>query len=89
MKWILTVALIVFGTFWLFPWANAATSISEVERLQAFENPLYVFDTKGVLIGCTVQVFCLLAIIGISVLKPWGRRDVRNKVQSKPVASNG
>lgn len=89
VKWFLTVALMIFGTFWLFPWANAATSISEVERLQAFANPLYVFDTKGGLMGCMIQVLCLFIIIGISVLKPWGRREVKAKSQSKPVPSNG
>lgn len=50
-KWIGTVVFIVFGTFWLFPWANAATAISEAQRLQALENPLYSFDAKGVLIS--------------------------------------
>lgn len=89
VKWIFTVTLMIFGTFWLFPWANAATSISQVERLQAFKNPLYVFDTKGVLIGCTIQVISLLIIIGISVLKPWGRRSCEAKSQSKPVPFNG
>lgn len=77
VKWIATVALIVFGTFWLFPWANAATAISEAQRLQALENPLYTFDAKGVLIGTVVQVCCLLVIIAISFLKPWGRRSVK------------
>jgi hypothetical protein len=89
VKWILTVMLMLFGTFWLFPWANAATSISDAERLQAFENPLYLFDIKGVLIGCTVQVLCLVVIIAISVLKPWGRRNVKIKGQSEAISSNG
>ncbi|WP_250124056.1 DUF2269 family protein [Chroococcidiopsis sp. CCMEE 29] len=78
-KWIGTVALIVTGTFWLFPWANAATAISEAQRLQALENPLYSFDAKAVLIGTIVQVSCLLALIAISLLKPWGRRPVREQ----------
>jgi hypothetical protein len=61
----------------LFPWANAATAISEAQRLQALENPLYSFDAKGVLIGTIVQVVCLMAIIAVSLLKPWGRRLVK------------
>jgi len=83
-KWIGTVTLIVLGTFWLFPWANAATAISEAQRLQALENPLYRFDAKAVLIGTLVQVVCLLALIAISFLKPWGRRSVK---QSPPASS--
>jgi hypothetical protein len=73
-KWILTTGLVVFGTFWLFPWSNGAEQIVSVEGLQAMTNPTYSFEAKGVLIGTLVQAICLVIIIGISVLKPWGRR---------------
>jgi len=89
VKWIATVTLIVFGTFWLSPWTNAMTAISEVERSQALQNPLYMFDQQAVLIGAIVQTFCILAIIGISVLKPWGRRNVKSRNQGEAVSSNG
>ena len=80
-KWFLTTGLVIFGTFWLFPWGNAAEAISMSEGLQAFTNPVYLFDARGVLVGTLVQV-CLLAIIlGISVLKPWGRRASSMKNQ--------
>ena len=79
VKWIATVALIVFGTFWLFPWANAATAISETQRLQALENPLYLFDARGVIVGTVAQVSCLVVIIAISLLKPWGRRSMKEQ----------
>ncbi|MEO0373838.1 MAG: hypothetical protein AAF329_04270 [Cyanobacteria bacterium P01_A01_bin.17] len=81
-KWILTTALVAFGTFWLFPWGNAAEGISAQTGLQAFDNPVYIFDARGVLIGTLVQVLCLVAIISISVLKPWGRRQVGKREQA-------
>lgn len=87
VKWILTIALIIFGTFWLYPWSEAATSISDTQGLRAFENQLYMFDTKGVLIGCIVQVLFLFIVIGISVLKPWGRRSLNNIDQDKAVST--
>jgi hypothetical protein len=87
VKWVATVTLIVTGTIWLGPWVNAMTAISQVERIQALQNPLYVFDQKAVLLGGTIQTFCLLAIIAISVLKPWGRRRIGNS-ESKPAASS-
>ncbi|MBD0270174.1 MAG: DUF2269 family protein [Cyanobacteria bacterium Co-bin8] len=74
VKWVATVTLIVTGTSWLGPWLNAMASISEAERLQALQNPLYVFDQRGVMLGGAIQVACLLAVVAISVLKPWGRR---------------
>lgn len=87
-KWVLTTALIIFGTFWLYPWSEAATSISNTIGEQAFANPLYLFDTKGVLIGGAIQALCLFVIIGISVIKPWGRRKSETREQNKPVASS-
>lgn len=87
-KWILTVALMVFGTFWLFPWANAATDISITAGLQAFQNPIYRFDARGVLLGTLIQVLFLLVIIGISAIKPWGRRPTKQKSQVKSSTSS-
>ena len=78
-KWFLTTGLILFGTFWLFPWGNGAETISREEGLQAFSNSAYTFDAMGVLLGTVAQVFFLFVIIGISVLKPWGRRPVEKR----------
>ncbi|MEG3840809.1 hypothetical protein [Microcoleus sp. herbarium14] len=80
-KWVLTTGLVVFGTFWLFPWGNAAEKLSAQEGLQALSNPVYGFDAKGVLLGTLIQVLSLAVIIGISVLKPWGRRAAKAKSQ--------
>lgn len=76
-KWILTTGLIIFGTFWLYPWGNVAEEISSKQGLAALSNPVYLFDAKGVLIGGLIQVLLLFVIITISVLKPWGRRAVK------------
>lgn len=74
-KWILTTGLIIFGTFWLFPWGKAAESISLSQGLAALQNPIYSFDAQGVLIGSLIQVSFLFIIIAISTIKPWGRRN--------------
>ena len=81
-KWIGTVTLIVTGSIWLGPWTNAMTAISAEDRLQALQNPLYVFDQKGVLIGAIVQTSSLLFIIAISFVKPWGKRNVKTQKQA-------
>ncbi|MGB3509837.1 MAG: hypothetical protein WBA93_11450, partial [Microcoleaceae cyanobacterium] len=84
-KWILTSTLIIFGTFWLGPWTNAMTAISDSERFQALSNPLFMFDTKGIIIGGSIQILSIIFIFIISFLKPWGRRDIKPK--EKPKAS--
>ena len=81
-KWILTTGLIIFGTFWLFPWGNTAEVLSQQQGLQALDNPTYGFDARGVLLGTLVQVIFLVVIISISVLKPWGRRSIVTKNQA-------
>jgi hypothetical protein len=81
-KWFLTTGLVVFGTFWLFPWGNVAEKLSAQDGLQALSNPIYEFDVKGVLLGTVIQVLFLCIIIGISVLKPWGRRPSTVKSQA-------
>ncbi|WP_414563669.1 MULTISPECIES: hypothetical protein [unclassified Anabaena] len=80
-KWFLTIALIVFGTFWLYSWSVDAESIVKTQGLAALENRVYVLDARGVIIGGAVQFVFLLVIIAISVLKPWGRRFVKDKSQ--------
>jgi hypothetical protein len=68
VKWIATVTLIIIGTAWLGPWTNAITAISQAQRLQALQNPLYIWDQRTLIIGAIAQTIGLLAIIGISVL---------------------
>lgn len=81
-KWFLTTGLMVFGTLWLFPWGNTAEKLSAQDGLQALSNPIYEFDAKGVLLGTIIQALFLFIIIGISVLKPWGRRPSTVKSQA-------
>lgn len=87
VKWVATVTLIIAGTVWLGPWTNAVTAISQTERLQALQNPLYTWDRNTLIVGAIVQTICLLAIIGISVLKPWGRRKLNPKSEDAVVNS--
>ncbi|EAZ94271.1 hypothetical protein [Crocosphaera chwakensis] len=86
-KLVMTVTLITFGTFWLGPWTNAMTAISDSERLQALNNPLFMFDTKALIIGGLIQITTLIFIFIISFLKPWGRRDIKAKNKPKTSAT--
>ncbi len=83
-KWLLTLSAIVFGTFWIGPWINAMTAISDTERLQALQNPLYMFDSNGVIWGGLAINITLIVVIAVSLLKPWGRRFA-----GKPKKSEG
>lgn len=78
-KWFLSISLIVFGTFWLYPWSNTAEEIAKNQGLSAWTNRVYILDTQAVLIGALAQTVLLIIIIGISVIKPWGRRVIVQK----------
>ncbi|MEM1172406.1 MAG: hypothetical protein AAGJ08_25840 [Cyanobacteria bacterium P01_H01_bin.35] len=82
-KWIMTVTLVTFGSYWLVPWTDAITAISDTERLKALSNPLFMFDTKAIVIGGSIQILSLIFIFIISFLKPWGRRDIKPKNNTK------
>ena len=58
------------------------TAISAEDRLQALQNPLYVFDQKAVLIGGIIQTSSLLFIIAISFVKPRGKRATKTQKQA-------
>ncbi|WP_293165088.1 hypothetical protein [Okeania sp. SIO2C9] len=75
-KWIIISTLIIFGTFWLGYWTNAMTAIYDTEIFQALSNSLFIFDTKGIVIGGSIQILSLIFIFIISFVKPWGRRDI-------------
>ena len=75
-KWFLTISLVVFGTFWLYPWSNTAEEIAQTKGLLAMSDRIYILDAQAVLIGAVVQTIILLIIIAISVIKPWGRRKI-------------
>jgi hypothetical protein len=74
VKWFLTTGLIIFGTFGCF----LGVILLRKYQVRKGCKPLAIQYTslmqKVVLLGTIVQAFFLFIIIGISVLKPWGRR---------------
>jgi len=71
VKWILAVAQIIFGTFWLGPWLNGNAAIADAERIMALQNPAFLHNQSMNATWGTAQVALLLVMVGISVLKPW------------------
>jgi hypothetical protein len=88
VKWISTVALMVFGSFYLDPWGVKAEAISTSEGLKALENVVYNFNVHGILIGGAGNFVCLMAIVIISVLKPWGRRKQVNNLKQQTASDS-
>lgn len=74
VKWVLTVACILFGTFYLGPKINGQPPISQELGLAALSDPLYVANRFNNALGGGLQVLAILFMLAISVLKPWKKR---------------
>ena len=74
-KWILTVAAIVFGTFWLGPWETKMMELSGQLGISALANEEYLYNQAMNGWFGLLQVCFLVATVFISIFKPWkGKR---------------
>lgn len=71
VKWVMTTAQILFGTFALGPWLNQNVDIAHELRGAALVNPDFINNVSQIQIWGTVQVLLLIFMVIISVIKPW------------------
>lgn len=69
------IATVLFGTFFLGPWVNGMEAISKVERILSLQNPTYLHYAKMNAYFGSFQAAFLIALVFISVFKPWGKRS--------------
>jgi uncharacterized membrane protein len=74
VKWILTVAQILFGTFFLGPWVNENVKIANDLREAAFSNETFQYNLEMNAVWGTVQLLLLLFVVVVSVQKPWKKK---------------
>jgi hypothetical protein len=71
VKWILTVMQILFGTFFLGPWLNGCEAIANAKRELAFSDSVFQHHFNMNAVGGVIQAMLLIAMVVISVIKPW------------------
>jgi len=76
VKWVVTVLLILFGTFFLGPWIDNMATISAKEYALALVNPIYLNDEKMNMTWGSIQFAINIFLVVISVLKPWKRLQI-------------
>jgi hypothetical protein len=74
IKWVINVAGIIFGTFWLGPWINSLPPISAALGLGALSDTIYIHNKMMNTWLGSIQVFTLVFAVFISVLKPWKKQ---------------
>ena len=70
-KWVVTLALVLSGTFYLGPLVTDLLEISEAKRLGALQDQYY---TQGAIVGFwagAVNSSLLVVAVIFSVYKPW------------------
>jgi len=73
-KWVVTVAAIVFGTFFLGPWETAMMEISGKLGMLSLSDQAYLYNQKMNFIFGAMQCFVLIITIFVSIFKPWKKR---------------
>ena len=81
VKWIGTVAIMIYAPLFVSQWDRKIEAISEVEGLSALQNPAYLqYRLLYTLSG--IGLIAILALLSmISTLKPWTKQD---RLNSKP-----
>jgi hypothetical protein len=74
VKWVLTVACILIGTFILGPPVNDQPVLSGSLGLAALHDSAYTGNRLNTLLGGAALILTILSMIALSVLKPWQKK---------------
>jgi uncharacterized membrane protein len=78
-KWIVTVAAILFGTFFLGPWETNMMEISGRLGMLSLSDQSYLYNQEMNFVFGGIQCAVLIITVFISILKPWKKKKLRNK----------
>lgn len=78
-KWIVTVAAILFGTFFLGPWETTMMEISGKLGMLSLSDQSYLYNQEMNFVFGGIQCAVLLITVFISIFKPWKRKKLRTK----------
>jgi hypothetical protein len=88
LKWIGTVALMVYAPLFQNQWSAGMESISRAEGLAALQNPVYLQDRFLYTASGIGIVTALAALSIISTFKPWLKTDLETqKIKTTKVSA--
>jgi len=89
VKWIAIFLLAIIIIFLASPSINGLAAFSDVFRQICESNPDYFTFESKVVFYSSIQLATLVFLIFLSVIKPWGIRKQRLKVNRKVIISSG
>lgn len=82
LKWVTTIIQILIGTFYMTPWLKVMVSLSKEKGFDPLNSQYHQLYNLNTYVGIG-QILVLIAIIFVSVVKPWGKR----KTKRNPVST--
>lgn len=79
VKWVLTIVLIAYGSFFLGPWKSEMLIIHKEVLDGVFENARYTQLQMMHLCGSPFQAIGVLFLTYISIMKPWRKNMHKTK----------
>jgi hypothetical protein len=73
VKWVLTIAIMLAGTFVLGPWLNAMEAMAALDPQRVLHDSVFLSNRQSTQLAVVPQVLFLFFMVFISVLKPWKR----------------
>jgi len=89
VKWLGLLIVFLLITFLLAPVVNGMAALSDVQGVEALNNPTYLAYERQTTLFSSVLLALLTVIIGVSVFKPWGARKKPFNVRRKAVLALG
>jgi hypothetical protein len=83
VKWGMIILQMLFGTFVLGPCINNNVVIADRLRADALSDPVFIENVRMSQVGGTIQLVLLLAVMVISVQKPWRKSLPTGKMRRK------
>lgn len=74
IKWVLTVAMILFGIFFLGPWVDGTAKMAAELGIRALDEQGYASTAFRVAAFSVVQIALLTFMMFLSTFKPFGKK---------------
>ncbi len=77
LKWVLTIFMILFGTFYMGPLVKENVIIGKAVMEGGGDTALYWHNVSANAVAGLLQLILLTVVTVVSVYKPWKRSDKR------------
>lgn len=78
VKWIVSIVVILVGTFYYSPLLEQALEIADRTREIALHDPIVISNMTQTFICASIQGIAITILVVISVFKPWKKKKAKD-----------